>query len=168
PEQRIDSPCGSEQTQTILVVIAMSHLIFSEIPRRTLLGSMFVVALLLSVVLYGATGSAEKKGNSDFRSKEISSDRNLALTQAERGPRPSVRRESVSSFFASRVRSGSLVLPLGSTTTINTAAQSPGIDAGCTLSSAIIAANTAYLHDPTDDGWPACGFPGSKPDQVTH
>src|SRR5712691_4011239 len=109
----------------------MFHSILFERPRRTLLVSMFGVAVLLSVVLYGAIGSAEKSGNSDFSSRGISSGRNLGWTLGAGASRPASR--GVSSFFASRLRSGNLQMPFASTITVNSTAQNPGALGDCTL-----------------------------------
>src|SRR5436190_18801453 len=98
----------------------------SERSRRALLVSMFVVAALLSVVLFGRSGSAERTGKSQNGLGAIVSAKPLAMTYGAR-----------KSLLSGRMRIGNLILPLTSAITVNSTAQSPGAPGDCTLGEAI-------------------------------
>jgi hypothetical protein len=144
----------------------MFHSIISEEHRRTVLVLLFVCALILSAVLYGATGSTDKRANKDLGAGRMVSSTSPEMASSARGPRASQRGANVPSFFSTSMPGLNLPFAPGSTTIVNSTAQSPGDAGGCTLSQAIVAANNAHLHPVTDP--PECGFPGTAPDRVTH
>ena len=115
----------------ILGVTAMFYSIPSETLRRTVLVSIFVAILLWSAILFGPTGSAKRIGKSETHPAAIVSAKQLAMSSGARR-----------SLMSGRMRIGNLTLPLTSTITVNTTAQSPGSPGDCTLGEAIQAANT--------------------------
>jgi hypothetical protein len=78
----------------------MFHTTVSETRRRTFLVLLFVCTLMLTVVLSGATGSAERSAKRDSVSGRLASSTSPEMASSARGaPRPSQRGESVPSFF---------------------------------------------------------------------
>ena len=104
----------------------MFHSTISQTRRRRLLGVLFVCTLILSIVLGGATGSADKSANKDFVPGRIVSGRSPGTASRVRGSRPSQPSENLPSFFLTSMPRLNLPLAPGSTITVNSTAQSPG------------------------------------------
>ena len=89
--------------------------------------SMVLFAVLLSVLLFGPIGSAERTGKSQdvFALNNVSA-KQLAMSYGAR-----------KSLLSGRMRIGNLMLP-PSTITVTTTAQNPGATGDCTLGEAIV------------------------------
>ncbi|MFN2576446.1 MAG: hypothetical protein ABR607_02015, partial [Pyrinomonadaceae bacterium] len=117
----------------------MFHSNLLVLQRRTIWIFTFSFALFSLLVFWGPKGSAEKSASKDAKLGSISSATNIPSLR--RGARLSRSAEILFSA-AGRLERGNLLLPLASTITVNSTAQSPGIAGDCTLGEAIRAINT--------------------------